>query len=113
MGRHTFRDAVGVRGGLLRGWDVEFSVDLVDPDIRRRPPAADVVADRRFPGVLDVVTAIASTTEQLIQRGQWVDVAPGMVAMFGGMVALTQRELIAHLLETEADWPWVKQPTKQ
>lgn len=22
MGRHTFRDAVGVRGGLLRGWDV-------------------------------------------------------------------------------------------
>ena len=59
------------------------------------------------------ISAIASTTEQLIQRGQWVDVAPGMVAMFGGMVALTQRELIAHLLETEADWPWAKQPTKQ
>ena len=59
------------------------------------------------------ISAIASTTEQLIQQGEWVDVAPGMVAMFGGMVALTQRELIAHLLETEADWPWAKQPTKQ
>ena len=58
MGRHTFRDAVGVRGGLLRGWDVEFSIDLVDPDIRRRPTAADVVADRRFPVFLDVVTRI-------------------------------------------------------
>ena len=56
MGRHTFRDAVGVRGGLLRGWDVEFSVDLVDSDVQRRPPAADVVADRRFPGGLNVVT---------------------------------------------------------
>jgi hypothetical protein len=62
---------------------------------------------------LTSTTAIASTTEQLIQQGEWVDVAPGMVAMFGGMVALTQRELIAHLLETEADWPWAKQPTRQ
>ena len=58
MGRHALRDAVGVRGGLLGGRDVEFSVDLVDPDVRRRPPAADVVADRRFPGVLNVVTRI-------------------------------------------------------
>ena len=59
------------------------------------------------------ISAIASTTEQLIQRGQLVDVAPGMVAMFGGMVALSQRELIAYLLETEADWPWAKQPSRK
>ena len=59
MGRHALRDAVGVRSGLLGGRDVEFSVDLVDPDVRRRPPAADVVADRRFPGVLEVVIRIA------------------------------------------------------
>jgi len=58
MGRHALRDAVGVRGGLLGSRDVEFSVDLVDPDVRRRPPAADVVADRRFPRVLDVVTSV-------------------------------------------------------
>ena len=60
MGRHAFRDAVGVRGGLLGGRDVEFLVDLVDPDVRRRPPAAGVVADRRFPRVLDVVTSFTS-----------------------------------------------------
>ena len=56
MGSHALRDAVGVRVVLLRGWDVEFFEDLVDPDVRRRPPAADVVPDQRFPRVLNVVT---------------------------------------------------------
>ena len=69
MGRHTFRDAVGVRGVLLRGWDVEFSIDLIDPDVRRRPPAADVVADRRFPGVLDVVTRITGNDLRFLLVG--------------------------------------------
>ena len=58
MGRHALRDPVGVRGGLLGGRDVEFSVHLVDPDVRRGPPAADVVPDRRLPGGLDVVTSV-------------------------------------------------------
>ena len=60
MGSHALRDAVGVRVVLLRGWDVEFSEDLVDPDVRRCPPAADVVPYQRFPGVLNVVTALTS-----------------------------------------------------
>ena len=59
------------------------------------------------------ISAIASTTEQLIQQGEWVDVAPSLVAMFGGIVALTQRELIEHLLETEADWPWAKKQCRK
>ena len=69
MGRHALRDAVGVRGGLLGGRDVEFSVDLVDPDVRRRPPAADVVADRRFPGVLNVVTRITGNDLRFLFLG--------------------------------------------
>ena len=69
MGSHALRDAVGVRVVLLRGWDVEFSEDLVDPDVRRRPPAADVVPDQRFPGVLNVVTRITGNDLRFLLLG--------------------------------------------
>ena len=95
------------------GTDLQEAIDLLKLDVRRARSPAKEAADQLSPWIREVVTAIASTTEQLIQQGEWVDVAPGMVAMFGGMVALTQRELIAHLLETEADWPWAKQPSRK
>ena len=39
------------------------------------------------------------------------DALPELVPMFTGIIATTQRQLLAHLLDTEADWPWAKQPT--
>ena len=39
------------------------------------------------------------------------DALPELVPMFAGIIATTQRQLLAHLLDTEADWPWAKQPT--
>ena len=93
--------------------DLQEAVDLLKLDKWNACLALKKAADQLSPWIREVVTAIASTTEQLIQQGEWVDVAPGMVAMFGGMVALTQRELIAHLLETEADWPWAKKQRRK
>ena len=70
MGRHALRNAFGVRVVLLRGWDVEFSEDLVDPDVLRRPTAEDVVRNQRFPRVLDFVSPIATATR--LDQGEHV-----------------------------------------
>ena len=32
-----------------------------------------------------------------------------LVPLFAGVVAMTQRDLITYLLNTEADWPWHEQ----
>ena len=34
---------------------------------------------------------------------------PDALLLFAGIVLLTHRELIAHLLNTEPDWPWQPQ----
>ena len=36
-----------------------------------------------------------------------------MVPLFAGVVAMTQRDLITYLLNTEADWPWHEQQQKR
>ena len=36
-----------------------------------------------------------------------------MLPFFAGIVLITHRELIAHLLNTEPDWPWQKPTPKQ
>ena len=37
---------------------------------------------------------------------------PDVLPLFAGIVLITHRELIAHLLNTEPDWPWQK-PTQK
>ena len=36
------------------------------------------------------------------------DALPDVLPLFAGIVLFTHRELIAHLLNTEPDWPWQK-----
>ncbi|WP_158305706.1 hypothetical protein [Parasynechococcus marenigrum] len=40
------------------------------------------------------------------------DALPDVLPLFAGIVLITHRELIAHLLNTEPDWPWQK-PTQK
>ena len=37
---------------------------------------------------------------------------PDVLPLFAGIVLITHRELIAHLLNTEPDWPWQKPTPK-
>ena len=37
---------------------------------------------------------------------------PDVLPLFAGIVLITHRELIAHLLITEPDWPWQKPTLK-
>ena len=36
-----------------------------------------------------------------------------VLPMFAGTLVFTQREMVGHLLNTEADWPWQKPQTKK
>ena len=40
------------------------------------------------------------------------DALPDVLPQFAGIVLFTQSELIAHLLNTEPDWPWQKPTLK-
>ena len=40
---------------------------------------------------------------------RYPDALPDVLLLFAGIVLFTQRELIAHLLNTEPDWPWQSQ----
>ena len=51
----------------------------------------------------NVATALAST------HRRYPDALPDVLPLFAGMVLITHRELIAHLLNTEPDWPWQPQ----
>ena len=46
------------------------------------------------------IASVLATTHR-----RYSDVLP----LFAGIVLLTHRELIAHLLNTEPDWPWQPQ----
>ena len=52
----------------------------------------------------NVVSVLASTHRHYPEK------LPDMLPLFAGIVLLTHRELIAHLLNTETDWPWQKPP---
>ena len=55
----------------------------------------------------NVVSVLASTHRRYPDA--LVDVFP----LFAGIVLFTHRELIAHLLNTEPDWPWHEPPHKR
>ena len=47
------------------------------------------------------VASVLATTHR-----QYPDALPDVLSLFAGIVLITHRELIAHLLNTEPDWPW-------
>ena len=56
----------------------------------------------------NVASVLAST------HRRYPNALPYVLPLFAGIVLFTHRELIAHLLNTEPDWPWQpqqKQPT--
>ena len=55
----------------------------------------------------NVATVLAST------RRRYPDALPDVLPLFAGIVLFTHRELIAHLLNTEPDWPWHEPPHKR
>ena len=55
------------------------------------------------PELRNVVSVLAST------HRRYPDALPDVLPLFAGIVLLTHRELIAHLLNTEPDWPWQPQ----
>ena len=40
----------------------------------------------------------------------FLETLPKLIPMFAGIIATTHRQLLAHLLEREADWPWHEPP---
>ena len=54
----------------------------------------------------NVVSVLAST------HRRYPDALPDVLLLFAGIVLLTHCELIAHLLNTEPDWPWQKPTPK-
>ena len=53
--------------------------------------------------LLKVSTCLAST------HRRHPEMLSSLVPLFAGVVAMTQRDLITYLLNTEADWPWHEQ----
>ena len=54
----------------------------------------------------NVVSVLAST------HRRYPDALPDVLPLFAGIVLFTQRELNAHLLNTEPEWPWQKPTPK-
>ena len=50
---------------------------------------------------------VASVLTSTYRR--YPDALPDVLPLFAGIVLITHRELIAHLLNTEPDWPWQPQ----
>ena len=53
--------------------------------------------------LLMVMTCLTST------HRRHPEMLSSLVPLFAGVVAMTQRDLITYLLNTEADWPWNEQ----
>ncbi len=56
--------------------------------------------------LLHVATVLSSV------HRRYPETLPDVLPLFAGIVLLTHRELITHLLNTEPDWPWQK-PTQK
>ena len=52
----------------------------------------------------NVASVLAST------HRRYPDALPDVLPLFAGIVRITHRELITHLLNTEPDWPWQEPP---
>jgi hypothetical protein len=55
------------------------------------------------PEIRNVARVLAST------HRRYPDALPDVLPLFAGIVLITHRELITHLLNTEPDWPWQPQ----
>ena len=55
------------------------------------------------PELLNVASVLALTHRRY----------PEVLPLFAGIVLFTHRELIAHLLYTEPDWPWHEPPQQK
>ena len=60
-----------------------------------------------LPDLRNVASVLAST------HRRYPDALPDVLPLFAGIVLFTHRELIAHLLNTEPDWPWHEPPPKR
>ena len=58
------------------------------------------------PNLRNVASILAST------HRRYPDALPDLLPLFAGIVLITYRELIAHLLNTEPDWP-LQKPTQK
>ena len=56
------------------------------------------------PELRNVASVLAST------HRRYPDALPDVLPLFAGVVLFTHRELIAHLLNMETDWPWHEPP---
>ena len=56
--------------------------------------------------IVRVATVLACT------HRRYPDALPDVLPLFAGIMLITHRELITHLLNTELDWPWQK-PTQK
>ena len=56
--------------------------------------------------LLNVASVLAST------HRRYPESLPDVLPLFAGIVLITYCELIAHLLNTEPDWPWQKPTPK-
>ena len=63
------------------------------------------------PGLRNVASVLSST------HGRYPDALPDalpdVLPLFAGIVLFTHRELIAYLLNTEPDWPWLEPPQQR
>ena len=59
------------------------------------------------PELRNLAGALAST------HRRYPESLPDELALFAGIVLFTHRELIAHLLYTEPDWPWHEPPQQK
>ena len=44
---------------------------------------------------------------------RYPDALPDVLPLFAGIVAMTQRELLTYVLNSEPDWPWQKPPQQK
>ena len=57
--------------------------------------------------IAKVATILAST------HRRYPETLPDVLPLFAAVLKMTHRELLVHLRETEADWPWHEPPHKR
>ena len=58
-------------------------------------------------------SSFAEGSEEMIDDGIVATVACALIPLQISPIHFLQRDLITYLLNTEAEWPWVKQPSRK
>jgi len=58
--------------------------------------------------VIDRSLAASATALKEIAKGADAELIADLVPLLGRGLVIAQREMVLHLLDTEADWPWNK-----